>query len=131
MTSLSALSADALGLVIDSSPFTVFLHLFLCGNHALNSKMSSSVTKIELVSGGALPISKFPRSVSSLRRLRHLTFSSTTEVVDTPLEWSDILKSLPPTLESLGLYFPQAFRHLFQSPSTQSDSPLIPWDNVN
>ena len=106
MTSLSHLSSAVLGLIVDSSrSFYVYLRLYLCGNRSLNSKLSSGVTRIKLVGKGPLAISEFPRSVLSLCALRRLTIESTSPVVDDPLEWRNIINSLPPTLERLKLSF--------------------------
>ena len=109
MTSLSHLSSDVLGLMIDSSrSFYVYLRLYLCGNMSLNSKLSSGVTRIKLECREHYRFSRFPRSILSLRNLRRLTIKSTNNVLDNPLEWRSILNSLPPTLERLKLCFPES-----------------------
>ena len=110
MTILSELSADVLGEIIDSSKsFYIFLRLWLCGSKTLNSKLAQGVTRIRLVGKFPTPcfvLSKFPRSVLSLHNLRRLTVKSYYSLVESSLVWSDIIKSLPPTLERLHLSFP-------------------------
>ena len=113
MTTLFALSSDVLCLIIDSSPYTVFQRLWLCGNGSLNSTLAFGVTEILLLNLGKLPISRLPRSIFALRNLRSLTIKSTTIVAGYPFEWRDIINSLPTTLERLVLSFPHSDFALF------------------
>ena len=110
MTILSELSADVLGEIIDSSKsFYMFLRLWLCGSKTLNSKIAQGVTRIRLEGNFPKPnfvLSKFPRSVLSLHNLRRLTIKAVRQFAESSLEWSDIIKLLPPTLERLHLSFP-------------------------
>lgn len=107
MTIIPELSPDVLDLIIDKSKsFYVFLRLWLSGDRTLIAKLAQGVTRLRLESNSPLGVSQFPRAILSLRNLRRLSIKAAWLIVENPLDWRDITKSLPPSLERLRLSFP-------------------------
>ena len=135
MTTLSALSSDVLGLIVDTSPFTVFLRLWLCGNRALSSTLAVRVTNLSLLTSVAtLCPPQVPRSILSVRNLRCLTIQAGSDFHEHILDWKEITKSLPSTLEKLELNFAKSIKAVYDydnlQPLMKDQHPLIDFHSL-
>ena len=80
----------------------VVIKLWLCGNLNLNDKLSKGLTYLDLKCH-QLGYCRFPRLISQLVSLRHLTIRSWGNLAQSPYDWPHIMRSLPNTLESLAI----------------------------
>lgn len=99
---LSQLPPEILGLILDGWHCSyLILRLWKTGNLLLQEKISSGVTDVRFSAHHVLP-SKYPRMLSNLRHLRHLSLRSVTfDLFQDPRDWQIELKKLPKTLKSL------------------------------
>lgn len=74
--------------------------LWLCGDHALHARLSSTVTSLSLIH---IPLVNFsaPQWLLQLHKLKHLSLSSATQLVPDSNNNTSILENMPCALESL------------------------------
>ena len=104
MHTLSAFPGDIINqIVCNHDTSYVVIRLRLCGDTALNNKLSKCVTLIDL-KRHPLSTCSVPRIVFELPSLRHLSLYSEDKLANQAQDWSVMMKSLPNTLESLSIY---------------------------
>lgn len=98
MVSFNQLPPDILHLVLEGSALAVTL--WLCGDKALNSRLSSGLTSLRL---SHTPLKEFslPEMVSTLRRLKRLELHAYNDILKNKSGWTQALLKLPRSLEVL------------------------------
>lgn len=108
MTLISSLPPFLIDQIIGTASTSyVVIKLWLCGDQNFNEKLSKGVTFIDLKSH-PLSACEFPRIVSQLQSLRHLSLSTHQGLRDCYSNWPEVVRTFPNTLESLSLSFEDA-----------------------
>lgn len=104
------------------------ISLYLCGNHALNTRLCRAVTTFRMVDEpGGRNMTKIPRLLLSLSNLRELAIIGQEWEEKVP-ETAAIMKSLPPTLKKLRIrhvWAMELFCAQFQYMRGNKDKPYI------
>lgn len=118
---MDRLSPDVLDSMLANEHIShLAVRLWKTGNKSLMSRLASGLTRLEL-----RPSSndfKVPSMVSELRRLRHFAISSNSCSLTDPSLWSNTLKWLPQTLETLELNF-EGVHNVFWNYGPDLDNP--------
>ena len=80
----------------------VVIKLWLCGSFQLNTKLSKGLNYLRLKCH-KLGECRFPRLISQLTSLRHLTIHSRGNLAESKHDWPEIMRSLPNRLELLAI----------------------------
>ena len=98
---LGHLPSEILGCILNPLENSfLFLRLWKCGNHILNRKLSLAITSVDLRHSD-LVTSQYPRALSELSHLRHLSMISPYTLISNTGSWSIEVDKLSQTLESL------------------------------
>lgn len=78
------------------------IKLWKSGSRLLQSKLANGITSVDFRGLSILP--RFcPPMLSQLRSLRSFSLYSTENLVENPINWPKLLKSLPSSLETLSI----------------------------
>ena len=100
------------------------LSLWICGNGALQQKLSSGVTKIKLVDHRDYSFNRLPMLIQNFRILRELTIDRRDLPVLYYWHLRDYVKCLPPTLKKLEIRIYKSWQILSSdSPSESNETP--------
>lgn len=80
----------------------VVIKLWLCGDSNLHNKLATGLTFLDLKLH-RLGACLFPKVILQLQALRHFSLKTHSDLVKDSSHWSEIMQSLPSTLESLSL----------------------------
>lgn len=90
--------------------------LWMCGDHMLNYRLSSTVSSLFLAH---IPVGDFqtPSFLLQLSKLKELTISAPDRLVNDRSNWTSLLTALPSTLESLTIDSKDSYKAFAANPS--------------
>lgn len=111
---LSDFPTDLIDPIIGHSDSSyLVIKLWLCGDKKFNSRIARGLTYLNL-KAHRFSSSTFPRLISNLRSLRHLSISSENALQKSPSDWPEVIKSLPSSLKSLSFSCVEDPTHFFK-----------------
>lgn len=120
---LSTISPEILDSILGFGYSTSTLDLWLSGDKQLQRNISQGVTSIHFFSPHILALTKFPRMLPQLTKLRSLVIDRDTEQLLADPHISECARALPPTLTKLVLRFTNSASVFFpETASTTTDS---------